>query len=188
VPPDSGETPLRSALVKPNSPHFDLVVRVLLGNGANPNVATNRTSKRGRSCAIAGPGVKRRFTGPRRSANVLKDQIETGVPRLERLASQVMRANGTGVDLNGDYVTPSPGNHLQLRDEPGGYRVAGQIRQAFLEIERLVHPAHVTGSVLDTDEQGTARYVGEGHETPEHAVRRREVALEARVATSSRAG
>jgi hypothetical protein len=37
---DTGETPLHSALCKANRPAYDLVVRVLLSHGANPNVAT----------------------------------------------------------------------------------------------------------------------------------------------------
>src|SRR6185369_11120747 len=38
--PDTGETPLHSALCKSNSLAHDLVVKVLLAGGANPNVAT----------------------------------------------------------------------------------------------------------------------------------------------------
>lgn len=55
--PDSGETPLHSALVKPNSPHFDLVIRLLLGNGANPNVVTKPNVETGafmRDCRTKG--------------------------------------------------------------------------------------------------------------------------------------
>ncbi len=54
---DTGETPLHSALVKPNSPHFDLVIRLLLGNGANPNVATKPNVETGsfmRDCRTKG--------------------------------------------------------------------------------------------------------------------------------------
>ena len=67
VPPDTGETPLHSALVKPNSPHFDLVIRLLLGNGANPNVATKPNVETGafmRDCRTKG---KRLCTGQRHS-------------------------------------------------------------------------------------------------------------------------
>ena len=39
--PDSGETPLHAALCKANRPQYDLVVSVLLTNGAKPNCATN---------------------------------------------------------------------------------------------------------------------------------------------------
>jgi ankyrin repeat protein len=38
--PDTGETPLHAALCTPNRPAFDLVVRVLLAAGADPNRAT----------------------------------------------------------------------------------------------------------------------------------------------------
>jgi uncharacterized protein len=38
--PDTGETPLHAALCKANRPAYDLVVRVLLANGADPNRAT----------------------------------------------------------------------------------------------------------------------------------------------------
>ncbi len=38
--PDTGEVPLHAALCKPNRPTYDHVVRVLLANGAKPNVAT----------------------------------------------------------------------------------------------------------------------------------------------------
>lgn len=38
--PSTGETPLHTALCKANRPAYDLVLRVLLANGANPNCAT----------------------------------------------------------------------------------------------------------------------------------------------------
>jgi uncharacterized protein len=38
--PDTGETPLHAALCKANRPAHDLVLRVLLGNGADPNCPT----------------------------------------------------------------------------------------------------------------------------------------------------
>lgn len=38
--PDSGETPLHAALCKANRPAYDLVLKVLLANGANPNSST----------------------------------------------------------------------------------------------------------------------------------------------------
>jgi len=38
--PDTGETPLHSALCKANRPAYDLVLNILLANGANPNCAT----------------------------------------------------------------------------------------------------------------------------------------------------
>jgi ankyrin repeat protein len=37
---DTGETPLHAALCKANRPAYDLVLRVLLANGANPNCVT----------------------------------------------------------------------------------------------------------------------------------------------------
>lgn len=38
--PDTGETPLHAALCKANSPAHELVIKVLLAKGANPNCAT----------------------------------------------------------------------------------------------------------------------------------------------------
>jgi uncharacterized protein len=38
--PDTGETPLHSALSKANRPVYDLIVEILLAHGANPNCAT----------------------------------------------------------------------------------------------------------------------------------------------------
>lgn len=38
--PDTGETPLHAALCKTNRPAYDLVVKVLVAAGANPNAAT----------------------------------------------------------------------------------------------------------------------------------------------------
>jgi uncharacterized protein len=38
--PDTGETALHAALCKANRPAYDLVLKVLLANGANPNCAT----------------------------------------------------------------------------------------------------------------------------------------------------
>ena len=54
---DTGETPLHSALVKPNSPHFDVVVMLLLARGAKPNVATKPNVETGafmRDCRTKG--------------------------------------------------------------------------------------------------------------------------------------
>ena len=44
---DTGETPLHFALCKANRPVYDEVVKVLLGNGANPNVATEPSVETG---------------------------------------------------------------------------------------------------------------------------------------------
>jgi uncharacterized protein len=38
--PETGETPLHAALCKANRPVYDLVLKVLLANGANPNCVT----------------------------------------------------------------------------------------------------------------------------------------------------
>jgi ankyrin repeat protein len=38
--PDTGESPLHAAICKANRPAYDLVVKVLLANGASPNSAT----------------------------------------------------------------------------------------------------------------------------------------------------
>ena len=38
--PDTGETPLHAALCRPNRPVFDLIVRILLASGADPNAPT----------------------------------------------------------------------------------------------------------------------------------------------------
>jgi ankyrin repeat protein len=45
--PDTGETPLHAALCKANRPAYDLVLRVLLANGANPNRATKPGAETG---------------------------------------------------------------------------------------------------------------------------------------------
>ena len=45
--PDTGETPLHAALCKPNRPAYDLVVRVLLNAGADPNRATKPSAETG---------------------------------------------------------------------------------------------------------------------------------------------
>jgi uncharacterized protein len=46
-PLDTGETPLHAALSKANRPAYDLVVKVLLDNGANPNCATKASADTG---------------------------------------------------------------------------------------------------------------------------------------------
>jgi ankyrin repeat protein len=45
--PDTGETPLHSALSHANRPAYDLVLRVLLANGANPNCHTKPSVETG---------------------------------------------------------------------------------------------------------------------------------------------
>ena len=44
---DTGETPLHAALCKANRPTYDLVVKVLLAHGANPNCATRPDTETG---------------------------------------------------------------------------------------------------------------------------------------------
>lgn len=44
---DTGETPLHAALCKANRPAYDLVVKVLLAAGADPNAVTKRGAKTG---------------------------------------------------------------------------------------------------------------------------------------------
>jgi uncharacterized protein len=54
--PDTGETPLHSALCKPG-PEFTLVVKVLLAHGANPNCVTKQSVETGafmRDCRTRG--------------------------------------------------------------------------------------------------------------------------------------
>jgi uncharacterized protein len=45
--PDTGETPLHAALCKANRPAYDLVLKVLLANGANPNCSTKPNAETG---------------------------------------------------------------------------------------------------------------------------------------------
>jgi uncharacterized protein len=55
--PDTGETPLHAALCKANRPQYDLVVEVLLANGAKPNCATKPNVETGsfmRDCRTKG--------------------------------------------------------------------------------------------------------------------------------------
>lgn len=55
--PVTGETALHAALCKPNRPAYDLVVKVLLAAGANPNAPTNAGAETGsfmRDCRTQG--------------------------------------------------------------------------------------------------------------------------------------
>lgn len=55
--PDTGETPLHAALCKANRPRYDLVVKVLLAHGANPNRVTKPGAETGsfmRDCRTKG--------------------------------------------------------------------------------------------------------------------------------------
>ena len=55
--PDNGETPLHAALSKSDRLAHDLVLKVLLGNGANPNCATKPNAETGsfmRDCRTKG--------------------------------------------------------------------------------------------------------------------------------------
>lgn len=55
--PDTGETPLHLALCKANRPVYDLVVKVLLAHGANPNRVTKPGAETGsfmRDCRTKG--------------------------------------------------------------------------------------------------------------------------------------
>ncbi len=45
--PDTGETPLHSALCTANRPAHDLVIKVLLAHGANPNCVTKASAETG---------------------------------------------------------------------------------------------------------------------------------------------
>lgn len=55
--PDTGETPLHAALCKANSPAHNLVIKVLLAKGANPNCVTKASAETGcfmRDCRTRG--------------------------------------------------------------------------------------------------------------------------------------
>jgi uncharacterized protein len=55
--PDTGETPLHAALCKANRPAYNLVLKVLLANGADPNRATKAGAETGsfmRDCRTRG--------------------------------------------------------------------------------------------------------------------------------------
>ena len=55
--PDTGETPLHAALCSTNRLRYNLVLKVLLANGANPNCATNKSVETGafmRDCRTKG--------------------------------------------------------------------------------------------------------------------------------------
>ena len=55
--PGTEETPLHAALCKPNMPVFDLVVKVLLAHGVNPNSVTRESAATGsfmRDCRTKG--------------------------------------------------------------------------------------------------------------------------------------
>ena len=55
--PDTGETPLHAALCKANRPAYNLVLKVLLANGADPNRVTNAGVETGsfmRDCRTRG--------------------------------------------------------------------------------------------------------------------------------------
>ena len=55
--PDTGETPLHSALCKANRPAYNLVVKLLLAHGANPNCVTKESIETGgfmRDCRTKG--------------------------------------------------------------------------------------------------------------------------------------
>lgn len=45
--PDTGETPLHAALCKANRPAYDLVMKVLVAHGANPNAVTKPAAETG---------------------------------------------------------------------------------------------------------------------------------------------
>ena len=45
--PETGETPLHSALCKANRPVFNLLIRILLASGANPNCVTKESAETG---------------------------------------------------------------------------------------------------------------------------------------------
>jgi ankyrin repeat protein len=65
---ETGETPLHNALCKTDRLRYNLVLRVLLALGANPNCATKSGIETGGLCAIAGRKGRRRCTGRRPSA------------------------------------------------------------------------------------------------------------------------
>jgi ankyrin repeat protein len=45
--PDTGETPLHAALCRANRPVFELIIKILLSNGADPNRVTKASAETG---------------------------------------------------------------------------------------------------------------------------------------------
>src|ERR1700704_2657632 len=76
--PDTGETPLHSALCKANRPVYDDVVEILLASGANPNCVTRPAMETGefmRDCRTKGETPLHRAAafGSERSIQLLLD-------------------------------------------------------------------------------------------------------------------
>lgn len=82
------------------------------------------------------------------------------------------------MNLDRDEVRAAPWKNFQVRHEARDDAVADQAGQAFLDVQRFAHAAHMSGGVFNADEQGASRRVGEGHEGAQRPVRRGEVALE----------
>jgi ankyrin repeat protein len=74
----TAETPLHSALTKANRPDYDLIVEILLANGANPNCATRPGAESGqfmRDCRTKGEAPLHRAAafGSERAIQLLLD-------------------------------------------------------------------------------------------------------------------
>jgi ankyrin repeat protein len=100
--PDTGETPLHSALSKANRPGYDHVVEILLANGAKPNVATRpsvETSAFMRDCRTKAETPLHRAAafGTERSVQLL---VDAGAARDAR-------------DMNGDSPLTWASWHLR---------------------------------------------------------------------------
>jgi hypothetical protein len=82
------------------------------------------------------------------------------------------------MNLDGEHVTATPRDDVELWNKPRKNMVADEIRQALFEVERIAHAADVPGAILDPDDHGPSRRVREGHDASQHAVGGRQIALE----------
>jgi len=125
---------------------------------------------------------------PSRKAAQLLDQLGVGaaVARADTdvdtrggpLPVQVVRPARARVHPQSQGLRSAPGKDLDLRHDPRADAVTDEVGHSLLQVEGVRYTADVASSVLDADEQRSARRVGEGHDRLEHSVRRRHVAFE----------
>lgn len=82
-----------------------------------------------------------------------------------------------GMDLNAHDMGSPPWDNLELGRDVWGDTVGHQIGQAFLHVQRIRHPDHPTGTVLNSDQQYATGGVRKGHDRPENLLGGTEITL-----------
>ena len=83
----------------------------------------------------------------------------------------MVRTAGAWKKFNGQHMRLAERDDVNLRHKPRLNAVGDEVCQLLLDLRHVRHAANFARAIHDTDQQHTARAIGESHERPHHLVR-----------------